>query len=177
MSPAQRRIAVGLPPELRESDVHEVGFLKQAMCGTRDAAMCNVQEGICLHSHELSTFCDADHAGCIRRRKLIALSSAETKLNGLTLAASESLGERSFAMDLGVKRGLSVSADATAGATISSRRGIGRVKHLATCSYGCARQRGEGRNQDQESPYVGERIRHLDQSSTIIHYLEDDRDH
>ena len=103
---------------------------------------------------ELSTFCDADHAGCIRSRKsttglvimlggavlqtvfrgqaLIGLSSAESELHGLTTAASESLGERSFAMDLGVKLGLSISTDATAGAAVSSCRGIGRAKHLAT---------------------------------------------
>ena len=40
-----------------------------------------------------------------------------------------------------------------------------------------ARQRDEGRNQDQESPYVGERITHDDQSGTIKHNLENYRDH
>ena len=65
---------------------------------------------------DLSTSCDADHAGCIRSpestagvvivfgsavpdtvcigQALIALSSAEYQVCGLTTAASESLGER-----------------------------------------------------------------------------------
>ena len=40
-----------------------------------------------------------------------------------------------------------------------------------------ATPRVEGRNQGQESPYVGERTRHLDRSSTIKHHLDDDGDH
>ena len=40
-----------------------------------------------------------------------------------------------------------------------------------------ARQSDEGRNQDQQSLYVGERVRHLGQNSTIKHNLEDDGDH
>ena len=39
MSPARRRIAVELPPELLNSSVHEVTLLKNVMYGTRDAAM------------------------------------------------------------------------------------------------------------------------------------------
>ena len=50
----------------------------------------------------------------------------------MTTAASALLGERSFSMDLGVKLGLSISTDATAGAAISSRKSIGRVKYLTT---------------------------------------------
>ena len=40
-----------------------------------------------------------------------------------------------------------------------------------------ARQRDEVRNQDQKSPYVGERIRHDDRSGTIKHNLENYRGH
>ena len=40
MKPARRRIAVELPQELREPEVYEVGLLKTAQFGTRDAAMC-----------------------------------------------------------------------------------------------------------------------------------------
>ena len=39
MSPSRKRIAVEMPPESRKSDVYEVGLLKKAMHGTRDAAM------------------------------------------------------------------------------------------------------------------------------------------
>ena len=41
MSPARARIAVELPQELREPEVHEVGLLlQQAMYGTKAATMC-----------------------------------------------------------------------------------------------------------------------------------------
>ena len=40
MSPARRRIAVELPPELKRPEADEVGFLLRAMYGTRDAATC-----------------------------------------------------------------------------------------------------------------------------------------
>ena len=44
-----------------------------------------------------------------RRQVLIALSSTESAFHGMSTAASEWLGERRFAMDLGVKLGLSIS--------------------------------------------------------------------
>ena len=102
----------------------------------------------------LSTYCDTDHAGCIRTRKsttgvvvmigsamlrsvcrgqsLIALSSGEAEFYGLVTATSETLGEQSIAADWGLKLSINISMDATAGAAIGSRRGIGRVKHLST---------------------------------------------
>ena len=43
----------------------------------------------------------------------------ESEFYGLANAASESVGERSFAMDLGVKLELSISIDATAGYQLS----------------------------------------------------------
>ena len=67
-----------------------------------------------------------------RGQAVIALVSTESEFHGLTTAASESLGGRFFAVDLGLKLGLSTSMDALAGAASSTRRGIGRVKHLAT---------------------------------------------
>ena len=103
----------------------------------------------------ITTYCDTDHAGCIRSRKstsgavvtigdamlrsvcrgqsVIALSSGESEFYGLVTAVSESLGDQSVAQGLGVKLGLEVYMDATAGAAIGSRRGLGRVKHIDTC--------------------------------------------
>ena len=108
----------------------------------------------------LATFCDVDHAGCIHSRKsttrviimfgsavlktvcraqaLIAVSREESEFYGLTSSARESLGERSFAMDLRIKLELSISTHATACAAISSRKSFGRVKNISTrCSHGC----------------------------------------
>ena len=48
-------------------------------------------------------------------------------------AVSESLGDQSVALGLNVKLGLEVYMDATAGAAIGSRRGLGRAKHIDTC--------------------------------------------
>ena len=104
---------------------------------------------------KITTFCDTDHAGCIRTRKsttgavvtigdatlrsvcrgqsVIALSSGESEFYGLVTAVSESLGDQSVAFDLGVRLNLDIQMDATAGAAIGSRRGLGRVKHIDTC--------------------------------------------
>jgi hypothetical protein len=103
----------------------------------------------------LTTYCDTDHAGCIRTRKstsgvvmnlgnamlrsfcrgqsLIALSSGEAEFYGLVSAASESLGEKSLAQEWGIKLHVEIYMDATAGAAIGSRKGFGRVKHIHTC--------------------------------------------
>jgi hypothetical protein len=102
----------------------------------------------------INTFCDTDHAGCVRTRKsttgvvikvgdafvrsicrgqsLIALSSGEAEFYGLVSAASESLGDQSLAEDFGIRLNIRIHMDATAGAAIGSRRGLGRVKHLST---------------------------------------------
>jgi hypothetical protein len=101
----------------------------------------------------INTFCDTDHAGCVRTRKstlgvvikigdaflrsicrgqsLIALSSGEAEFYGLVSAANESLGDQSFAEDFGIRLNIRIHMDATAGAAIGSRCGLGRVKHLS----------------------------------------------
>jgi len=67
-----------------------------------------------------------------RGQSLIALSSGEAEFYGLVSAASESLGDRSIIEDFGIHVQIHISMDATAGAAIGSRRGLGRVKHLST---------------------------------------------
>ena len=67
-----------------------------------------------------------------RGQSLIALSSGEAEFYGLVTACSEALGEQSIASNFGMKLGITILMDATAGAAIGSRRGIGRVKHLST---------------------------------------------
>ena len=67
-----------------------------------------------------------------RGQALIALSSGEAEFYGLVTGVSETLGEQSIALDWGIKFGIQMRMDATAGAAIGSRRGLGRVKHLNT---------------------------------------------
>ena len=102
----------------------------------------------------LTVFCDSDHAGCIRTRKstsgvccilgkaqvrslcrgqaVIALSSGEAEYYCLVTGCSEALGEQSTLADWGIKVKIHVLMDATAGKSIGSRRGLGKVKHLDT---------------------------------------------
>ena len=102
----------------------------------------------------IDVYCDTDHAGCIRTRKsttgvvvmlgrsqlhsvcrgqaVIALSSGEAEYYGLVTGCSEGLGDQSLAKDFGILLKLHIWMDATAGAAIGSRRGLGRVKHVDT---------------------------------------------
>lgn len=106
----------------------------------------------CTH---LTTFCDTEHAVCVRTRKstkreavaegkaliqsicnvlfLIALFSGEAEYYGLISAVSESLGEQSLAA---MRSGIRILMDAIAWAAIGSRRGFGRVKHLSRARLG-----------------------------------------
>ena len=99
-------------------------------------------------------YVDTDHAGCIRTRKsttgcaimlgqsmirsfcrgqaVVALSSGEAEYYGLVSATSEALGDQSIAHDLNVRLSIRIWMDATAGAAIGSRRGLGKVKHIHT---------------------------------------------
>ena len=63
---------------------------------------------------------------------MIALSSCEAEFYGLVTGVRETLGEQSIALDRGIMIGIQMRMDATAGAAIGSRRGLGRVKHLNT---------------------------------------------
>ena len=103
----------------------------------------------------IESWCDTDHAGCIRTRKsvsccalmqggstvstfckgqaVIALSSSEAEYYGLVVSTtSQMLGLQSILLDWGWKFNAHVWMDATAGIAIGSRRGLGRVKHIDT---------------------------------------------
>lgn len=103
---------------------------------------------------KLEVYVDSDHAGCVRTRKsttgavimlgknqlrslcrgqaVIALSSGEAEYYGLVTGTSEAIGEQSIALDWGIKLPIVIHMDATAGAAIGSRRGLGKVKHIST---------------------------------------------
>ena len=110
----------------------------------------------------LDAYTDSDHAGCIRTRKstsgacimmgdatlktsckgqaVIALSSGEAEYYGLISAVSDALGEQAFLQDWGIHLPIVLHVDSTAGASIASRRGLGRMKHIRTCLLGCRRR-------------------------------------
>ena len=62
----------------------------------------------------------------------VALSSAEAELTGICKGAAQSLGLQSLAADLGIKVQVTIMTDATAAIGIARRRGLGKVRHLAT---------------------------------------------
>jgi hypothetical protein len=102
----------------------------------------------------LDTWCDSNHAGCLRTRKsvsggavmigtatchtysksqaVIALSSGEAEYYGLVSAVSASLGVQSTLRDWGWKLGVRILMDASTGIAIGSRRGLGKTKHIDT---------------------------------------------
>ena len=105
-------------------------------------------------SNNLVTYVDTDFGGChVTRRSTsggaatrgnhlikhwsktqttVALSSAEAELTGICKGSAESLGLQSLAADLGVQLDVEVKTDATAAIGIARRRGLGKVRHLAT---------------------------------------------
>jgi hypothetical protein len=102
----------------------------------------------------LTVYVDTDFAGChVTRRSTsggaacrgthlikhwsttqstVALSSAEAELTGISKGAAQGLGLQSIAKDLGIHLPLLIMSDATAAIGISRRRGLGKVRHLAT---------------------------------------------
>ena len=103
----------------------------------------------------IQAWSDTDHAGCVRTRKsttgtviqlgrsvikatakgqaVIALSSREAEYYGLISTASAALGEQAMLEDWNISCPVYVNMDATTGISIGSRRGLGKVKHIATC--------------------------------------------
>ena len=102
----------------------------------------------------LTTSVDTDFAGCITTRRstaggpsqrgmhlikhwsntqtTVCLSSAEAELGGICKGASTSLGLKAVAEDLGFTWEILILTDATAAIGICRRRGLGKVRHLAT---------------------------------------------
>ena len=105
-------------------------------------------------TNQMSTFVDTDFGGChVTRRSTsggvatrgnhtikhwsttqatVALSSAEAELTGICKGASQGLGLQSLAADLGIPLELTILTDATAAIGIARRRGLGKIRHLAT---------------------------------------------
>ena len=106
------------------------------------------------HVRSLQAYVDTDFGGChVTRRSTsggvamrgnhcikhwsttqstVALSSGEAELGGICRGASIGLGLQSLALDLGISLDLEVLTDATAAIRICRRRGLGKIRHLAT---------------------------------------------
>ena len=64
-------------------------------------------------------------------QSVIALSTGEAELYAINKAAASALGAQSLLTDLGVYVDISVYTDATSGKSMASRRGLGKVRHIA----------------------------------------------
>ena len=62
----------------------------------------------------------------------VALSSAEAELTGICKGAAQGLGLQALSNDLGTSMTLHVASDAAAAVGICRRKGLGKVRHLAT---------------------------------------------
>ena len=102
----------------------------------------------------LDTYVDTDFAGCAVTRRstsggvtmagscclkhwsktqsTIALSSGEAELSGIAYGTAQTLGLQSVLRDLGMDLKVRIFSDATAAIGIAKRRGLGRIRHLAT---------------------------------------------
>jgi hypothetical protein len=102
----------------------------------------------------LDVYVDTDFAGCHSTRRstsggaamigqclikhwsktqtTISLSSGEAELHGIAYGAAQALGLQSLLRDLGWELKLRVHSDATAAIGICRRKGLGKIRHLAT---------------------------------------------
>ena len=105
------------------------------------------------HVYSLNCFGDSDFAGDVVTRKstsggimclgdhaiktwsttqsVIALSTGEAELYAINRTAAIGMGGQSILCDLGVELDLRVFTDATTGKSLASRRGLGKVRHIA----------------------------------------------
>ena len=104
--------------------------------------------------YSVNSFSDSDWAGDMASRKStsggclmvgdhcikawstnqsnVALSSGEAEFYALTRASAIAMGAKSLLEDLGISLKIRVLTDATTGKAIASRRGLGKVRHIAT---------------------------------------------
>ena len=62
---------------------------------------------------------------------MVALSSAEAELTGLSKGGTIGIGLQSLCLDLGLSLQLRLHSDSTAAIAVCRRRGLGKIRHLA----------------------------------------------
>ena len=102
----------------------------------------------------IECYSDTDWAGCVRTRKstsggclmlgrhvlktwsstqpTVSLSSGEAEFYGVVRASGLALGQQSLMRDLGHEMPVRVWTDSSAAIGISSRQGLGKLRHIAT---------------------------------------------
>ena len=103
--------------------------------------------------HAINCYGDSDFAGEVETRKstsgglmmlgnhpvknwsstqtVVALSAGEAELYAINKAAASGLGAQSILSDLGMNLEVVIYTDATSGKAMASRRGLGKVRHIA----------------------------------------------
>ena len=67
-----------------------------------------------------------------KTQSTVSLSSGEAELHGIAYGAAQGLGLQSLLKDMGWEVALRLHSDATAAIGICKRKGLGKVRHLAT---------------------------------------------
>ena len=102
----------------------------------------------------MRTFCDSDHAGCVKTRKsttgisvmcgqhllkcsstlqsTVSLSSGESEFYAIVKAASTSMGIKELFREWNVELDIVVLSDSSAARGMCSRRGLGKTRHVQT---------------------------------------------
>ena len=134
----------------RQSDYEKLVRIAKYLFGHRRyLTKFAIQKGV----HSLNCFGDSDFAGEISTRKntsggimclggnaiktwsstqsVIALSTGEAELYAINKAAATGMGGQSLLRDIGVDLDLRVFTDASTGKSLASRRGLGKVRHIA----------------------------------------------
>ena len=109
----------------RQANVYALnGFTDSDFAGDTDTRKST--SGGCIHlgDHVIKSWSTT--------QTVIALSSGEAEFYGLTRCGSIGMGIQSLLLDLGIDLQLRVITDATTGLAIASRRGHGKVRHIAT---------------------------------------------
>ena len=78
---------------------------------------------MCLGDHAIKTWSST--------QSVIALSTGEAEMYAINKTAASGMGGNSILHDLGVNLDLRVFTDATTGKSLVTRRGLGKVRHIA----------------------------------------------
>lgn len=107
-----------------QSDVHCINGFGASNFAGEISPRKNTSGGMtCLGAHVVKSWSST--------QSVIALSTGEAELHALNTTAAQSLGLQSLLMDLGVDISVRLHTDATTGRAIATRRGLGKVRHIA----------------------------------------------
>ena len=78
---------------------------------------------VCLGDHVVKSWSST--------QTVIALSTGEAELYALNKTAATSMGLKSLLEDMGISLDMKLFTDATTGRAIATRKGLGKVRHIA----------------------------------------------